>query len=236
MMAIGEGADDILTINQLNIGLARSSKVLQSWLTEKSTPQDDLGFEEDEPIDDPDFRSATETGGLSSKAAYPEDNEMPDGSFQRKQLSSNAALTERIFGQKVANAMKKSQAPGKAMSASKHAAPKPLTTRPKASREVDSDDEDEGRSGAFRSKHQTKGPRPPVEEVDEAEEDINDQVEDVRSTLRQPEDRESALPADSETQEKPTKRKATSYLDEILAQKAKKKSKKKKKDTSQSKA
>ena len=233
-MAIQDNEESIATLNLLNIGLARSSKVLQSWASQKSVAQDSI--EETDAFDEQEFKSATENSGISSKSAYAEDDAVADGSFQRKKLSSNEALSELLLGQKVANARKKSRAPGKDMSASRHAASKPLTRRPIATRDVDSEDEGEGRAAAFKSKQPRKGPQRAFKDVDKVDEDIDGQLDDVQSIVERPDDSEIDRLADSVAEPKPAKTKATSYLDEILAQKANKKSKKKKKDKTESKS
>lgn len=230
-MVKSEDDENIATINRFNITLARSSRVLQGWVSQKSAPQDET---EDDAFDEREFRSETEKGGVASKTAYAEDDTLPDGSFQRKKLASNDALAERLLGQQVANARKKSQVQGKAMSSSKHAAPKPITNRPKVLREADSDDEGEGRAAAFTSKQQRKASTTPVDAVKEDDKPMDDEVSDEQPTSRQAATTRPDPAVAMDEVPQPTKRKATSYLDELLAQKAKKKSKKKKKDKARS--
>ena len=216
-------ADVIL--NRINVSLARSQRLINSWLPPKPDSQDVEDNEGEE-----DFKSMTEIGGLGSKTAYAEDESLPDGAFQRKKLSSNDKLLEQLLGKKAAQARKKSQEAGKGMSTSKYAAPKQLSTRPKASREVDSEDEDEGgRAAAFTSKQQKKHPK--VQNADnlpdDGQIDVSIDEQSVAATIKT-DDRESSKTASIDTEQKSSKRKATSYLDELLAQKANKKSKKKK--------
>ena len=216
-------ADVIL--NRINVSLARSQRLINSWLPPKPESQDVEDNEGEE-----DFKSMTEIGGLGSKTAYAEDDSLPERAFQRKKLSSNDKLLEQLLGKKAAQARKKSQEAGKGMSTSKHAAPKQLSTRPRVSREVDSEDEDEGgRAAAFTSKQQKKHPE--AQNADAlAEDDRMDGLVDEQSVAAtvDTEDRGSSKTASIDTEQKSAKRKTTTYLDELLAQKANKKSKKKK--------
>jgi hypothetical protein len=223
-MATSTSEADVI-LNRINVSLARSQRLINSWLPPKLESQD---VEDNE--DEEDFKSMTEIGGLGSKTAYAGYDGLPDGAFQRQKLSSNDKLLEQLLGKKAAQARKKSQEAGKSMSTSKHAAPKQLTTRPKASREVDSEDDDEGgRAAAFKSKQQKKRSEQRSADALADDEQIDGSI-DVQSVAAAVDTdyRGSSNAASIDTEQKPAKRKATSYLDELLAQKANKKSKRKK--------
>ena len=224
----GSTSEADVILNRINVSLARSQRLINSWLPPKAESQD---VEENE--DEEDFKSMTEIGGLGSKTAYAGDESLPDGAFQRKKLSSNDKLLEQLLGKKAAQARKKSQDAGKSMSTSKHAAPKQLTTRPKASREVESEDEDEGgRSAAFKSRQRNKPSNPRTADPQADDDQIDVLIEDQSVTATVGTDDGGSFNAKSvnifNTEQEPAKRKTTSYLDELLAQKANKKSKKKK--------
>lgn len=231
-MAQVTSEDDILFSNRFNIALARSQRLLSSWIQRNPVAQGEgEDHSNEDTFNERDFTSQTEKGGVDSKAAYAQDDTLPDGSFQRKKLSSNDRLLENILGQKAAQARKKSQAPGKAMSASKHAEPKPLTARPKALRKNDSDeDEAGGRAAAFKSRSQRNRAESLIENARKVDQQMDDPVDEERNpVVKQPGRPETSTAAAPQAESKPTKSKATSYLDELLAEKANKKSKKKKK-------
>lgn len=223
--------DADVILNRLNVALARSQKLINSWLPPK--PPQDLDAQ-DANSDSEDFKPMTEAGGIGSKAAY-DDEGLPDGAFQRKKLSSNDKLLEQLLGKRAAHARKKSQAQesGKSMAASKHAAPKPLASRPKERRrEVESEDEEEGgRAAAFKSrKMQRVEQQPVVKRVHDgvkADYVIDDDcAADDNTGLGLVKGEASTSAEHFERAERPTKRATGSYLDELLAQKAKKKRKK----------
>ena len=209
------GDADVI-MNRINVALARSQRLINSWLPPKPANEAESNAQDS----DEDFKSMTEIGGIGSKAAFADEG-LPEGAFQRKKLSSNDKLLEQLLGKKAAQARKKSQEAGKGMGNSRHAAPKPLVSRPK---HEESEDEG-GRVAAFQSKKR-KQKRP--ERAGDAEQTTNgfdgDSVGagDVQGLMQ---DKKSS----SEPDERPTKKKTTSYLDEVLAQKANKKSKNKKK-------
>jgi hypothetical protein len=220
-------SDPDVIFNRLNIALARSQRVLNSWIPSKSEAKEATHVD-DHPEDE--FKSMHEKPGLESKAAYADDDDLPDGAIQRKKLASNDKLLEQLLGSKAAQAKKKSKEPGKSMSASRHTASKQLTTRSKALREVDSgEDEEGGRAAAFKSK-QTKYHRKssnPDTTIEDERLDVQVDSEQVTATKNHKDD-ESSPGVPSNTPQSSSKRKPTSYLDEMLAQRANKKSKKKK--------
>ncbi|KAK3708624.1 hypothetical protein LTR37_011346 [Vermiconidia calcicola] len=222
----GTTADADVILNRINVALARSQRLVNSWLPPKLEEPDAR-----QDTDDEDFRSMTETGGIGSRTAYDDDQELPDGlAPQRKKLGVNDKLLEQILGKKAAQAKRKERDAGKGMSASKHAAPKPLVARPKDDHRkgAESDDEEEGgRAATFRSRRPGKVTKekesPRTLSVDESvviDAGPNAAHERVR-------DWETTSAMASEPDEKPAKRKAGSYLDEVLAQSAKKRKKKK---------
>ena len=209
-------------INRINLQLARSRSILNSW-----RPQNQQSEQADgEPLDnDDDFKNFGEKGGIGSVAV--DDESM----LPTKRSTQKDKLLEQLIGKKAANAKRKEDA-HKSMSVSKHAAPKPITNSVKPSKqEADSEDEDEGRAAAFKSKTTGKsqmevqaggGGNASDEEQDAAEdrpEGVLNLEAKEKSTWKGKESKEEA---------RPQKRKAGgSYLDELLSKKAKKKGKKK---------
>ena len=226
-------ADVIL--NRTNIALARSQALIHSWMSQPKP-----GEVEDEDEDEEEFGGDSELGGIGSNAQH-EDDGLAD-TLRRKKLSSNDKLLEQILGKKAAEAHRKSKAklqereininvPGLGMTAIARGKQKPQ--QKSGVRTVDSDSEEEGRSAAFKSKKLM-----PIKVQHDVEQlkigvEHNDPLLHVERQSNEAAKATATLPEENaQLGERPTKRKAGSYLDEILAQKAKKKSKKKRHNTS----
>lgn len=159
--------------------------------------------------------------------------DIEDGSFTRRAPTSNDKLLEQLIGKKKA----------KAHIAAQQQASKPGTQQQQkfsrssgSTKKEESDDEDEGRSAAFQSKRR-RLKKPPVT-VQDKESDgdipkgqtINETPEPSSITVPEPtkdmseEEEAKAPPKAIPRRAKP---KATSFLDEILAERSKKKKKKK---------
>ncbi|KAK5125652.1 hypothetical protein LTR85_011926 [Meristemomyces frigidus] len=224
-------ADVIL--NRTNVALARSQRLIQSWLPAK-TAAEESSTEQAHEEDEDDFIGLDELGGLGSKRKA-DDEGLPDGAFRRKKLASNEKLLEQLLGKKAAQARKQAlEGSSRASAGMGLAAPKVMPAR--LERKVESEDEEEGRAASFKSRKpraraahaapvvvQTQ-----VEEGPDAEEADNAQAAPPATHI----DR-SAATDDAEPEERPSKRKAGSYLDEVLGQKANKKKKNKKKKQQQ---
>ena len=223
----GTVTDADVMLNRVNVALARSQRLINSWLPQKPAEESEATVQD---VDE-DFKSQNDVGGMDSMAAYEYDG-IADGTLQRKKLSTNDKLLEQLLGKKAARA-KKSNDAGKGMASGKHVAPKPLTSRLKEQKiEVESEDEEEGgRAAAFKSRKRLKTVKQqPVKLGTDGEQVEGKSDEDVAEGGSVPglvKDEGSTPAMDSEPDERPTKRKATSYLDEVLAQKAKKSKKKK---------
>ncbi|KAK3712931.1 hypothetical protein LTR37_008816 [Vermiconidia calcicola] len=222
----GTTVDADVILNRINVALARSQRLVNSWLPPKPEESDAR-----EDSNDEDFRSMTETGGIGSRAAYDDDQGLPDSlTLPRRKIGPNDKLLEQILGKKAAQAKRKERDAGKGMSVSKHAAPKPIVGQPKdvQPKSAESDDEDEGgRAAAFRSRKPGKVTK---------EKDVPWTLSSGESVVVDAgpnaahdhvQDRETTSAMASEPNDRPAKRKAGSYLDEVLAQNAKKKKKKK---------
>ncbi len=222
--------DPDVILNRINVAHARSLRLLQSWLPPKSeqdpatqsTPEDD------------DFTSMTEIGGYGSKAAHADD--ASDGLIPRRKTTSQDMLLEQILGKKGARAKKRKDAENaRDKKAEKLGVSKPLVKRPGQGRKMDdgSEDDDEGgRSSAFESRRVRsagagKAEMAEVRAAIAGTTDVDTTTATATpGTLPQTGDNEPA--GESEREERAPKRKKGSYLDEVLAQKSKKKSKKNK--------
>ncbi|KAK0936814.1 hypothetical protein LTR29_011588 [Friedmanniomyces endolithicus] len=204
-MATSQELADII-LNRQAVALARSRRLVQSWLPQKPTtadeelpnPQPTAGEEDD------DWEGMTELQGVGSKRKA-EDEGVLDG-LKRKKLSSDNKLLELLLGKKAAQARRKT-----------------LETMPQQ-RDI-SEDEEEGRAASFKSR---KSKAKPVLVAPEPELDGQDESMDAEEG-KDAEPRVQPRSAKEEPPPPAKKRKAGSYLDEILNQKAAKQGKKKKK-------
>ena len=219
-MATSQELADII-FNRQAVALARSRRLVQSWLPPKPTT-DDAELPDQQPAaeeEDDDWEGMTELQGVGSKRKA-EDEGVLDG-LKRKKLSSDNKLLELLLGKKAAQAKKKtletSRYGGRAVAT-------PLEKRATAVRQHVSEDEEEGRASSFKSR-KSKAKPAVVElepEVDRPEDPVPD--EDGMGAKQQVQ----ALSARVEAHPPAKKRKGGSYLDEILNQKAAKQDKKKK--------
>jgi hypothetical protein len=218
-----------IIFNRTNVALARSQRLIASWLPPK--PQSDQQESTQAAADeDEDFRGDSEIGGIGS-LAQKDDSGLPEGAFKRRNPGANDKLLDSLLGKKAANAHRKAQALAKSATAQSQEAPKPVA-KEKPKRPADSDSEDEGgRAAAFKSKRAKPfKPQPKVQEGDAedgAPVDTNTPEADVEAktaelTLQPPQD--TNIAAKSNGRKRPA-----SYLDELLGQKANKKNKKKNK-------
>jgi hypothetical protein len=216
-----------IIFNRTNVALARSQRLIASWLPPK--PQSDQQESTQAAADeDEDFRGDSEIGGIGS-LAQKDDSGLPEGAFKRRNPGANDKLLDSLLGKKAANAHRKAQALAKSATAQSQEAPKPVA-KEKPKRPADSDSEDEGgRAAAFKSKRaKPSKPQPKVQEGDAedgAPVDTNTLEADVEAktaelTLQPPQDTNTAAKSNG-------RKRPASYLDELLGQKANKKNKKK---------
>jgi len=219
-----------IIFNRTNVALARSQRLIASWLPPKpeSENQESTQAAADE---DEDFRGDSEIGGIGSRAQK-DDSGLPEGAFKRRNPGANDKLLDSLLGKKAANAHRKAQALAKSATAQPQDAPKPAVKEKSKRPAEDSDSEDEGgRAAAFKSKRaKPSKPQPKVQE-DDAEDgahvdtDMPEAIVKAKATeltLQPPQGTKS--PAKSNGRKRPA-----SYLDELLGQKANKKNKKKNK-------
>jgi hypothetical protein len=218
-----------IIFNRTNVALARSQRLIASWLPPKpqSEQQESTQAAADE---DEDFRGDSEIGGIGS-LAQKDDSGLPEGAFKRRNPGANDKLLDSLLGKKAANAHRKAQALAKSATSQSQEAPKPAV-KEKPKRPADSDSEEEGgRAAAFKSKRaKPSKPQPKVQEADAedgAQVDTNTPEANVEAkttelTIQLPQD--TSTPVKSNGRKRPA-----SYLDELLGQKANKKNKKKNK-------
>lgn len=219
-----------IILNRTNVALARSQRLIQSWLTAPTTgPTSETSTPGDVNDDDEDFVGLDELGGLGSTRKA-DDEGLPDGTFRRKKLASNEKLLEQLLGKKAAQErLKKVRgAISTAVGMGAHAATKTMPERGKVEVQSEDSEDEGGRAAAFKSKRPVRaggGQRVGVEPADVGESAVAREGwagTDAGQAAQTDE-------AEAEAEQRPTKRKAGSYLDEMLSQKANKKKKNKKK-------
>lgn len=168
--------------------------------------------------------------------------DIADGSFTKRTTISNDKLLEQLIGKKKAKAhlANKQQA--------ERAGPQevvPKSGRRPVAKKEESDDEEEGRAAAFKSKRRRVGQpkqNPMSDQGLEADEDapeapeLKEDGKEPEAETKMPQDDEDSDAAPSKAKSKPLpsrgRAKPTSYLDEILAERSKKKQNKAKNKSS----
>ncbi|KAE8350707.1 hypothetical protein BDV28DRAFT_150692 [Aspergillus coremiiformis] len=225
-MSLSKIETDII-LNKANVALARSQRLVASWLPPK-TPEEqantksegELQREEDEV-----FTAVPETLGVGA----PLPSKAVDGSWNRTELDSNDRLRKQLLGRNYKKVMsEKSVAVGRQASKDKHSsgagsAASPLQT----TADKDSDDEEEARTALVGRKNLTKKRKaessPKIVEPVETDHDKDgnrggddDDGEAAASMMKQ---RGSSSQSSSRLK---GRRKATTFLDEILAERSRK--------------
>lgn len=221
-----------IILNRTNVALARSQRLIQSWLPPKPATEDQDSVHQPAADEDEDFRGDSEVGGIGS-AAQKDDSGLPEGAFKRRNLGANDKLLDSLLGKKAANAHRKAQAEarGRAGQSQNVAGSRPPVkeTAKRPAQDSDSEEEGGGRAAAFVSKR-AKPSRPQPKASDNVEE--RDTVVGTGQDEDEPNSSDAGAKAAKETNTpaaKGGKKRPASYLDELLGQKANKKSKKKKK-------
>ncbi|KAG8626478.1 hypothetical protein KVT40_005423 [Elsinoe batatas] len=196
--------------NKANVALARSQRVIESWLGPAANGQAGGGLW-DEGDNEEDFKAEPDTLGVGAKA--PEDD-MGFG-LRRKHPTSNEKLLEQIMGKKAA---KEHQAKVAAQKASKSQANAPAVPEKKQAVPVavEEDSEEEGRASRFTSKASRKRAR--AEDASRS---------GAASDGSEGEAGEAERRGSGKARKQNRGAKGTSYLDQILAEKSKKKQKQK---------
>ncbi|KAF2712678.1 hypothetical protein K504DRAFT_401791 [Pleomassaria siparia CBS 279.74] len=238
--------DGDVLFNRVNVGMAKSQRLLASLMGSKPAPEPanvkkEREQEREELEDEIIAPEQIGIGGIIPKTTK-------DGGFTQRALTTDDKLLQTLIGKKRAKA---------------HIAAKETTrcnTTPinfnkpdkhvKKPKPEESEDEDEGRSSAFQSKRQKKKisrPAPAGSDIIEAQEDAleisltrrpasagddqafgNQDTPLTKLSTREPEkeDDENSTSNLNSTKSRSKKCKPVSYLDEILAERLKKKKKK----------
>ncbi|KAL4803922.1 hypothetical protein BDV18DRAFT_162335 [Aspergillus unguis] len=222
-MSLSKTETDII-LNKANIALARSQRLVASWLpappaTHESEKTDsELQKEEDEI-----FTAVPETLGLGA----PLPSKAADGSWNRTELDSNDQLRRQLLGRNYKKVMAE-KARQKSAESGPGSAAKNLLSKGTgqshggsggdARNDDDDDDDDEGRTASIGKKNMLKKRK--VEANTESTTQTENEAQSGDS------DGEDGKAASSRQQPKlKGRKKATSYLDELLAERSKKRKK-----------
>ncbi|KAL8970363.1 MAG: hypothetical protein Q9183_001563 [Haloplaca sp. 2 TL-2023] len=203
-----EASEADIIFNRANVALAKSQRLVASWLPPRTEQElrDAKSEEEIEKEEQEMFAPVPEVLGLG--AAIPDD--MNDEHLRRQKMSSHDQLRRQLLGKDYAKLQ--SKASGKQGSQRCIAPPPPLGSKPRPTapkRQVDdvSSEEEDGRSRLGRKRQQ-------VVDMDGKESGVEQRHHEL-----------GAGPADNVK----VSRKTTSYLDEVLSRKQKKPKNKKRK-------
>jgi hypothetical protein len=158
--------------------------------------------------------------------------DVADGTFTRRTIGTNDKLLEQLIGKKKAKAH---------IAAKQHAERLGAQPQPKQGRQVakkeESEDEEEGRAATFKSKRRRVAkPKPDPVSADDGDEEAKllvaaeEEEQKETPTPQEDDDLSDSGPTAAKPRSKNNRGRAkpTSYLDELLAERSKKKNKKQK--------
>lgn len=219
-----------IIFNRTNVALARSQRLIASWLPPKPEADEHQASTNPTADEDEDFRGDSEIGGIGSRAQK-DDSGLPEGAFKRRNPGANDKLLDSLLGKKAANAHRKAQALAKSGMVQGQDAPKPIVKeKPKRSTQDSDSEEEGGRAAAFRSKRAKPSQPQPKSNDEDAEGGAN-----VDTDTPEENESKAIVPTFQPPQEPSTaaksngRKRPASYLDELLGAKANKKNKKKNK-------
>ncbi|OQD64847.1 hypothetical protein PENPOL_c007G08327 [Penicillium polonicum] len=213
-MSLSKSESDVI-LNRANVALSRSQRLVASWLPQQ-TPEELSNPKTDEELqqeEDEIFTAVPETLGVGA----PLPQKAADGSWNRTELDSNDKLRKQLLGKNYDRVMKAAAEQKAAAAAATAAAASASASVTKAEVEEEYDEED-GRSAMLaRQKNKRKGGagagrgvHPAAAAAAEAGDKGGDEGEG------------EGVPAPARSK---GRKKATSYLDELLAERAKKRKK-----------
>ncbi|KAL4869344.1 hypothetical protein BDV12DRAFT_185234 [Aspergillus spectabilis] len=223
-----DGSDTDMILNKANIALARSQRLVASWLpAQPSTDESHAKTEEELQREEHEiFTAVPETLGVGA----PLPTKAADGSWNRSEIDSNDQLRRQLLGRNYKKVMaEKERQKTTDASSNKDSGYKGLgnqwSSRNGDANADDDDDEDEGRTASIGKKSSAKKRK--VEGPRDSESTV--QMEEGEDGELQSGDGERGYKSKTGTSQvrKNTKgkKKATSFLDEILAERSKKRKK-----------
>ncbi|CZT16479.1 uncharacterized protein RCC_02322 [Ramularia collo-cygni] len=212
---------------KMNVGLSRSERVLQSWMRpaqslDNGTSSSQIAKGDDNS--DEDFTAMAGSGGIGTVASA--DDAVPG----RKKLSDgNQKLLEHLLGKRAAAAKMKEKKPHTSANGQSGSKPMPVESKSRTTMPADDseDDEEMGRASTLSSRgmggRKVRDTKRPAYTTAGGEEDniVDPDVEpsDPREDLATVAELVTQEKHDAQAVKRPAKRKATSYMDEMLAKK-----------------
>ncbi|OJJ84866.1 DUF3245 domain-containing protein [Aspergillus glaucus CBS 516.65] len=253
-----------IILNRANVALARSQRLVASWLPPQTTEEQTSNTKSEEELrkeEDEIFTAVPETLGVGA----PLPSKLPDGSWNRAELDSNDALRRQLLGRNYQKVMKEKErereAKQKASATTSGDANNPSHSggNNEAVEEDDYDEED-GRTAAVGRKFAAKGQglsqgltknqkkknnkkrKAAAEEQSQSQTpsdaaavapgggDGDNPEQEKQEVEAQGDEQDSSAKPDagtsgSSSRPAPRRKKATSFLDEILAERSKKRKK-----------
>ncbi|KAJ5571918.1 hypothetical protein N7535_005578 [Penicillium sp. DV-2018c] len=229
-MSLSKAESDII-LNRANVALSRSQRLVASWLPEQ-TAEELQNVKTDEELqkeEDGIFVAVPETLGIGA----PLPQKAADGSWQRSELDSNDKLRKQLLGKNYDRVMK-AAAEQKAAAAAKRAAASGASNSQSQGAEgaevEDDDDEEDGRAAMLarqKDKRKRGGAVHPAAAAAAAAGDKGDKGDKGDGAGVDGEREGEGVDGGAVKQAGRSKgrKKATSYLDELLAERAKKRKK-----------
>lgn len=229
-MSIWKNDADVI-LNRTNVALARSQRLVASWLPPKTAAEESATSKSEEELrqeEDEIFTAVPERLGLGAPLPQKE----ADGSWNRGELDSNEKLRKQLLGRNYQKVMKKTASTtnqshkrqdvgnGASDTAS---SPMPLAAgKERKDGNEDDDEDDEGRTSLV---GRSKKKRAAVA-VDGSGDHDNGASDQAQTAAAQPDGAvEEEMLTKKQNLSSKGKRRATSFLDEILADRGKKKKK-----------
>ena len=217
-MSLSKSESDVI-LNRANVALSRSQRLVASWLPKADDEAPTKTDEELQREEDEIFTAVPETYVLNHRSqagresltqsslgiGAPLPQKAADGSWNRSDLDSNDKLRKQLLGKNYDRVMK---AAAEEKAAAKAAAAKPVQAQPETT--VDESDEEDGRAAMLSKQRKRKGApavHPAVAAAEAEAEAEKEKSDDAKGPARK------------------SRKKATSYLDELLAERSKKRKK-----------
>ena len=241
-----------IILNRTNVALARSRRLIQSWLpplppsdvssttaadqsTNHNTHNNNNNNNNNSDADS-DFGGLDELAGLGSTKRKAEAEGLPDGALRRRKLASNEKLLEQLLGKKAVAERKKERerevqrGRGRAGGGGVVVAEQVNKVEVVRKRDVESEEEEEGGGRAAALGSRRKMTRRVQVEVSDVQSEVERDAAGGSEKATPSAPRPAVVERDSDDDDqRPSKQKRGSYLDELLNQKATKKKKNKQK-------
>ncbi|KAF1920714.1 hypothetical protein BDU57DRAFT_431377, partial [Ampelomyces quisqualis] len=212
-------SDGDVLANRLSLGLAANQRLLASWMG-TSTDQQTTNHTSNTQDEDAELKQLLHPHRLGVGATLPQD--VADASLTKPSLTSSDKLLEQLMGKKKAKAHLAAKQHAERLGAQ----PQPRHGRREAVKEKkESDDEGEGRAATFQSKRRklVKSRPEPMSDDDRAAGQEPAVPITEEPALDDLEHDEAPAPPKPNSMPSRERTKPTSYLDELLAERSKKK-------------